>query len=92
MDSRVQELVNRAHATLAEHTLDSVASNGRPDQSVSARARVHVLEIVPLKTTMLQFERHMIVECPGCHSRYDVTGRPPGTRARCRCGSVFLLP
>ncbi|MBT8496255.1 MAG: zf-TFIIB domain-containing protein [Deltaproteobacteria bacterium] len=34
----------------------------------------------------------MIVECPGCHSRYDVTGRPPGTRARCRCGTMFELP
>lgn len=34
----------------------------------------------------------MIVECPGCKSRYDVSGRPPGTRARCRCGSVFALP
>ena len=34
----------------------------------------------------------MIVECPGCKSRYDVTGRPAGTRARCRCGTVFALP
>ena len=34
----------------------------------------------------------MIVECPGCRRRYDVTGRPPGTRARCRCGEVFQLP
>ncbi len=34
----------------------------------------------------------MIVECPGCQSRYDVSGRPPGTRARCRCGQVFPLP
>lgn len=34
----------------------------------------------------------MIVECPSCQSRYDVTGRPPGTRARCRCGTVFPLP
>jgi len=34
----------------------------------------------------------MIVECPGCKSRYDVTGRPPGTSARCRCGTVFELP
>lgn len=34
----------------------------------------------------------MIVECPACASRYDVTGRPPGTQARCRCGQVFLLP
>lgn len=34
----------------------------------------------------------MIVECPACESRYDVTGRPAGTKARCRCGQVFLLP
>ena len=34
----------------------------------------------------------MIVECPGCKSRYDVSGRPAGTRARCRCGTEFGLP
>ncbi|ACY17190.1 zf-TFIIB domain-containing protein [Haliangium ochraceum] len=34
----------------------------------------------------------MIIECPGCKSRYDVTGRPPGTLARCRCGETFPLP
>ena len=34
----------------------------------------------------------MIVACPGCELRYDVTGRPPGTLARCRCGTVFPLP
>jgi Zn-finger nucleic acid-binding protein len=34
----------------------------------------------------------MIVECPRCRLRYDVSGRPPGTQARCRCGSVFTLP
>jgi Zn-finger nucleic acid-binding protein len=34
----------------------------------------------------------MIVECPGCKSRYDVSGRPAGTRARCRCGTEFALP
>ncbi len=34
----------------------------------------------------------MIVECPGCKSRHDVSGRPAGTRARCRCGTVFNLP
>jgi Zn-finger nucleic acid-binding protein len=33
----------------------------------------------------------MIAECPGCHSRYDVTGRAPGTKARCRCGTIFPL-
>ena len=34
----------------------------------------------------------MIVECPGCHLRYDLTGRPPGTRMRCRCRHEFVLP
>jgi Zn-finger nucleic acid-binding protein len=35
----------------------------------------------------------MLVECPGCRNRYDVTGRPPGTRARCGgCGALFELP
>ncbi|MEM9056247.1 MAG: zf-TFIIB domain-containing protein [Pseudomonadota bacterium] len=34
----------------------------------------------------------MIVECPGCKLKYDVGGRPPGTRARCRCNTVFELP
>jgi len=34
----------------------------------------------------------MIVECPGCKSHYDVSGRPSGTRARCRCGTSFVLP
>ena len=34
----------------------------------------------------------MIVECPGCQLKYDVGGRPPGTRARCRCGTTFNLP
>jgi len=34
----------------------------------------------------------MIVECPGCQTRHDVSGRPAGTRARCRCGTVFELP
>ncbi len=34
----------------------------------------------------------MIVECPRCTLRYDVTGRPPGTRGRCRCGATFTLP
>jgi len=34
----------------------------------------------------------VIVECPGCLRRYDVTGRPPGTLARCRCQTVFELP
>lgn len=34
----------------------------------------------------------MIVECPGCKSRYDLSGRAPHTKARCRCGTVFELP
>ena len=34
----------------------------------------------------------MIVQCPGCKLKYDVSGRPPATRARCRCGTVFELP
>jgi len=34
----------------------------------------------------------MILECPGCHLRYDVGARPAGTRARCRCGTAFTVP
>ena len=34
----------------------------------------------------------MIVECPACKSRYDLSGRPPGTKGRCRCGTIFELP
>ncbi|MEQ8277781.1 MAG: zf-TFIIB domain-containing protein [Deltaproteobacteria bacterium] len=34
----------------------------------------------------------MIVDCPGCSARYDVSGRPPGTSGRCRCGVTFTLP
>lgn len=34
----------------------------------------------------------MIVECPGCLRRYDVSGRPPGSLARCACGTAFTLP
>lgn len=41
---------------------------------------------------MFGYDTHMIVECPGCQSRYDVSGREPGTKARCRCGTVFPLP
>ena len=33
----------------------------------------------------------MIVACPTCQSRYDVSGRAPGTRARCRCGTIFAI-
>lgn len=31
----------------------------------------------------------MIVACPGCDSRYDVTGYAVGQELRCRCGTVF---
>jgi Zn-finger nucleic acid-binding protein len=34
----------------------------------------------------------VIITCPGCSSRYDVTGRRAGTRARCRCGTVVRIP
>jgi Zn-finger nucleic acid-binding protein len=31
----------------------------------------------------------MIVACPGCDSRYDVSGYEVGQQLRCRCGQVF---
>jgi Zn-finger nucleic acid-binding protein len=34
----------------------------------------------------------VIITCSGCNSRYDVTGRRAGTRARCRCGTVLCIP
>ncbi len=34
----------------------------------------------------------MTLECPGCHSRYEVPARPPGTRVRCRCQTIFTVP
>jgi Zn-finger nucleic acid-binding protein len=34
----------------------------------------------------------MVVECPGCHSRYDVGARPTGMEIRCRCGTGFPVP
>lgn len=34
----------------------------------------------------------MIVACPGCQKRYDVSGRPAGTEARCGCGRRFHIP
>ena len=34
----------------------------------------------------------MIVECPACSRRYDMSGRPAGSEARCRCGERFSLP
>ena len=33
----------------------------------------------------------MILACPGCDGRYDVTGHPIGQRFRCRCGTVITL-
>ncbi len=33
----------------------------------------------------------MILACPTCDSRYDVSGYPPGQRFRCRCGTVTTL-
>lgn len=34
----------------------------------------------------------MIIQCPACNLRYDVSTRAPGTRARCRCGASFEVP
>jgi Zn-finger nucleic acid-binding protein len=33
----------------------------------------------------------MILACPTCDSRYDVTGYPAGQQFRCRCGTVTTL-
>ncbi len=33
----------------------------------------------------------MILACPACDSRYDVTGSPLGQRFRCRCGAQIAL-
>lgn len=33
----------------------------------------------------------MILACPGCDSRYDVSGYPVGQRVRCRCGTVTTI-
>ncbi len=33
----------------------------------------------------------MILACPGCDGRYDVTGYPVGQQFRCRCGTVITL-
>lgn len=33
----------------------------------------------------------MILACPSCDSRYDVTGHPLGQQFRCRCGTVTTL-
>ena len=33
----------------------------------------------------------MILACPSCDSRYDVTGHAPGQQFRCRCGTLLTL-
>jgi Zn-finger nucleic acid-binding protein len=33
----------------------------------------------------------MILACPGCDSRYDVTGHAVGQQFRCRCGELLTL-
>jgi Zn-finger nucleic acid-binding protein len=33
----------------------------------------------------------VIVACPACDARYDLAGRPVGSQARCRCGTVFTI-
>jgi Zn-finger nucleic acid-binding protein len=33
----------------------------------------------------------MILACPTCDSRYDVTGYPAGQQFRCRCGTITTL-
>src|SRR5262245_11941150 len=33
----------------------------------------------------------MIVACPACDARYDLTGNPVGAQARCRCGALFTI-
>lgn len=33
----------------------------------------------------------MILACPACDSRYDVTGHATGQRFRCRCGALMTL-
>ena len=34
----------------------------------------------------------MILVCPACDSRYDVTGHRAGQLLRCRCGATMTLP
>src|SRR5262245_12851010 len=34
----------------------------------------------------------MILACPSCDSRYDVTGYAVGQQFRCRCGGMMTLP
>ena len=33
----------------------------------------------------------MILACPSCDSRYDVTGYPDGQQFRCKCGTITTL-
>src|ERR1043166_1191608 len=33
----------------------------------------------------------MILACPACDSRYDVTGHAVGQKFRCRCGQMMAL-
>jgi Zn-finger nucleic acid-binding protein len=33
----------------------------------------------------------MILACPSCDSRYDVTGHPVGQQFKCRCGTMMTL-
>jgi len=34
----------------------------------------------------------MIVGCPNCHLRYDISHREPKDPVKCRCGASFLVP
>ncbi len=34
----------------------------------------------------------VIIACPACNRRFDVSGRAPGMEARCRCGHRFRIP
>ncbi len=33
----------------------------------------------------------MLVACPACRRQYDATGRPVGSRFRCRCGTIVTI-
>lgn len=34
----------------------------------------------------------MKIDCPACHTAYDVSGRPAGTLVTCHCGETFGFP
>jgi Zn-finger nucleic acid-binding protein len=34
----------------------------------------------------------LLVACPGCARQYDASGREPGSRFRCSCGTVVTVP